>query len=78
MLGDKIDPYMQGQSDCIDMLINLYYRGMDDCLDTIVSMIGDAKNVKDLRDKVAEMQMLVKAKKLEALKGDLGVVGKLF
>ena len=54
----------------------VYYSGLDDCLDTILSMLGESKSLEEVKLKVEHMQILVKGKKFENLRRDLGVIGE--
>jgi hypothetical protein len=54
---------------------DVYYSGLDDCLDTILSMLSESKSLDEVKLKVEHMQILVKGKKFENLRRDLGVIG---
>lgn len=53
-----------------------YYDGFDDCLDVVLSILADSSSLGDVLQKVEHTQVLVKGKKLEDLRRDLGVIGK--
>ena len=53
-----------------------YYFGLDDCLDTILYMLCESKSLGEVKLKVEHMQVLVKGKKFERLRRDLGVIGE--
>lgn len=55
-----------------------YQQGWDDCLDAMLSILQRAKDVKDAAIKVEGLQVLVKAKKFEQIRSELGVIGDLF
>ena len=54
-----------------------YYRGLDDCLDVMQYVLGTSGNLVEMKQRVEHMQLLVKNKKFEYLRSDLGVIGKL-
>ena len=55
-----------------------YQQGWDDCLDAVLSILQRAKDVKEAAKKIQDIQVLVKAKKFEQIRNELGVVGDLF
>jgi hypothetical protein len=55
-----------------------YQQGWDDCLDVVLSILDSTKDVKEVRTKVEAVQVLVKAKKFEQIRVELGVLGELF
>ena len=55
-----------------------YQQGWDDCLDAILSMLQKAKDLSEAARKVESLQVLVKAKKFEQIRNELGVIGELF
>jgi hypothetical protein len=55
-----------------------YQQGWDDCLDAVLSILQRAKDVAEAMKKVEGLQVLVKAKKFEQIKSELGVIGDLF
>jgi len=55
-----------------------YQQGWDDCLDAILSILDRAKDVEEARKKVESVQVLVKAKKFEQIRSELGVLTDLF
>lgn len=55
-----------------------YQQGWDDCLDAVLSILQKAKDVKEAIKKIESVQILVKAKKFEQIRNELGVVGELF
>jgi hypothetical protein len=55
-----------------------YQQGWDDCLDAVLSILNDAESIDKARKKVEQLQVLVKAKKFEQIKAELGVIGDLF
>ena len=55
-----------------------YQQGWDDCLDAVASILSEVKNLDEAKDKVGAVQVLVKAKKFEQIKIELGVLGDLF
>lgn len=55
-----------------------YQQGWDDCLDAVLSILQKAKNVEEAARKIENLQVLVKAKKFEQIRNELGVVGELF
>jgi len=52
-----------------------YARGWDDCLEVIGEVLEKVKTIEDLKAKVAKLQELVKDKKFEKIKYDLGIFG---
>lgn len=58
------------------MLVDMMYaRGWDDCLDAVLEVLSKCKDVEAARRRVADLQVLVKAKKFEQLRQELGVIG---
>ena len=57
-------------------LSDAYYRGMDDCLDVMLYALGASENLVEMKQRVEQMQVLVKNKRFELLRADLGVIGK--
>jgi len=55
-----------------------YQQGWDDCLAAVLSILQRAKDVKEAAKKIQDIQVLVKAKKFEQIRNELGVVGDLF
>ena len=55
-----------------------YQQGWDDCLDAVLSILQRAKDVKEAAKKIESLQVLVKAKKFEQIRNELGVIGDLF
>ena len=55
-----------------------YQQGWDDCLDAVLSVLDKAKSLREARRRVKDVQVLVKAKKFEQIRVELGVVGDLF
>jgi len=55
-----------------------YQQGWDDCLDAVLSILAQAKSLKEAKKKVEGVQVLIKAKKFEQIRSELGVLGDLF
>lgn len=55
-----------------------YQQGWDDCLDAVLNILQRAKDLKEAAKKIESVQVLVKAKKFEQIRNELGVVGDLF
>lgn len=55
-----------------------YQQGWDDCLDAVAAILDKAKNVEEAKKRVESVQVLVKAKKFEQIRNELGVLGDLF
>jgi hypothetical protein len=55
-----------------------YQQGWDDCLDAVLSILDRAKDVKEAKKKIESVQVLVKAKKFEQIRSELGVLSDLF
>ncbi len=55
-----------------------YQQGWDDCLDAVVSILSEAESLDEARKRVVQVQVLVKAKKFEQIRAELGVIGDLF
>jgi hypothetical protein len=55
-----------------------YQQGWDDCLDAVLSILNEAKSVDEAKKKVEQVQVLVKAKKFEQIRVELGVLPDLF
>jgi hypothetical protein len=52
-----------------------YQQDWDDCLDTVLRVLQRAKDMKYATKKVEDLQVLVKTKKFEQIKSELGVIG---
>jgi len=61
-----------------DSMGGSYQQGWDDCLDAVLSILQKAKDLKEAAKKIESVQILVKAKKFEQIRNELGVVGELF
>jgi hypothetical protein len=61
-----------------DSMGGSYQQGWDDCLDAVLSILQKAKDVKEAAKKIESVQVLVKAKKFEQIRNELGVLGDLF
>jgi len=55
-----------------------YQQGWDDCLDAVLSILQKAKDVNEAMKKIESIQVLVKAKKFEQIRNELGVFDELF
>jgi hypothetical protein len=55
-----------------------YQQGWDDCLDAVLNILDKTKSIEEARKKIEGVQVLVKAKKFEQIRIELGVVGDLF
>ncbi len=55
-----------------------YQQGWDDCLDAVTSILTEVESLDEAKKKVGQVQVLVKAKKFEQIKNELGVLGDLF
>jgi len=55
-----------------------YQQGWDDCLDAVLTILDKAKNLREARRKIKDVQVLVKAKKFEQIRTELGVLSDLF
>lgn len=60
------------------MVSSDYARGWDDCLDAILEILNHCKDVEEAKRKVSDVHVLVKAKKFEQIRQELGVIGGLF
>ena len=56
----------------------MHVNGWDDCLDAVRYILGEAKDLEDAKQKIEGLQVLVKAKKFEAIKVEFGVIDGLF
>lgn len=50
----------------------LYARGWDDCLEAVVTILNNSKKIREAKKRVEELQVLVKSKKFERIKDELG------
>lgn len=50
----------------------LYARGWDDCLEAVITILDNSKRLKEAKRKVEQLQVLVKSKKFERIKEELG------
>ena len=60
------------------MLGGSYQQGWDDCLDAALNILNKAESIEDAKKKIENVQVLVKAKKFEQIRFELGVVDDLF
>lgn len=60
------------------MLGGSYQQGWDDCLDAVLSILDKVETTEEAKKKIEGVQVLVKAKKFEQIRFELGVVGDLF
>jgi hypothetical protein len=63
---------------CYNRMGGTYQQGWDDCLDAVTSILCEVESLEKARRKVGQIQVLVKAKKFEQIKTELGVIGDLF
>jgi len=54
-----------------------YTDGWDDCLDTVAAILSKAKTIEEVRNKIEYLRDLVKEKKFEKIKRELGIFGPL-
>jgi len=59
-------------------LVGSYQQGWDDCLDAVLNILDKAKSLREAKRKVRDVQVLVKAKKFEQIRVELGVLSDLF
>jgi hypothetical protein len=52
-----------------------YARGWGDCLEVIETILSNVKTVNEAKTKVKKLQELVKDKKFEKIKYELGIFG---
>jgi hypothetical protein len=76
MTSTALDDSGDNKFEGLTIIGEVYYTGLDDCLDTILSMLAESKSLDEIKLKVEHMQVLVKDKKFENLRRDLGVIGK--
>lgn len=55
-----------------------YQQGWDDCLDAVTSILSEVKSLDEAKKKVGQVQVLVKHRKFEQIRIELGVLGDLF
>ena len=55
-----------------------YARGWDDCLNIIISIIDKGKSLDDIKEKIEYIHVLVKEKRFEKIKEELGILRSLF
>ena len=55
-----------------------YQQGWDDCLDAVLSILDKVESVEEAKKRVEAVQVLVKARKFEQIRVELGVLGDLF
>lgn len=63
---------------CDVVMGGAYQQGWDDCLDAIVSILREVESLEVAKEKVEQVQVLVKAKKFEQIRAELGVIDNLF
>lgn len=52
----------------------LYARGWDDCLEAVNIILDRTKSMEEVRRKIKQLQGLVKEKKFEKIKYELGAI----
>jgi hypothetical protein len=52
-----------------------YQQGWDDCIDAVLTIVQKSKDLKDATDRIEGLQVLVKSKKFEQIRMELGVIG---
>jgi len=55
-----------------------YEDGWDDCLDAVLTILDQAKSFDEAKEKIKGVQVLVKAKRFEQIRSELGVLFDLF
>ena len=55
-----------------------YEDGWDDCLDAVLTILDQAKSSEEAKEKIKGVQVLVKAKRFEQIRSELGVLFDLF
>ena len=55
-----------------------YQQGWDDCLDAVLSILDKVESVEEAKKRIEGVQVLVKARKFEQIKYELGVLDDLF
>ena len=55
-----------------------YQQGWDDCLNAVLSILDEAQSIEEAKKRIKDVQVLVKAKKFEQIRVELGVLGDLF
>jgi len=55
-----------------------YVRGWDDCLDIVASIIYKGKTIKEIREKLEYLHVLIKEKKLENIKEEFRILEDFF
>lgn len=58
--------------------MNEYARGWDDCLDIVRSILQESEDLKKALEKIEGVHVLVKEKKFEQIKRELGVLENAF
>jgi len=55
-----------------------YARGWDDCLDVVVCILRETKDVDKALERIEYLRSLVKERKFERIKIELGVLSDVF
>lgn len=55
-----------------------YQQGWDDCLDAVLSILDKTKSLREAKRRIKDVRVLVKAKKFEQIRTELGVLSDLF
>jgi len=55
-----------------------YARGWEDCLDVLANIVHKTKSVDDIKEKIGYLQVLVKERKFEKIREQLGILGRFF
>jgi len=51
----------------------IYARGWDDCLEAVQKILEESESVAEIKRKIENLQVLVKNKKFERIRDELGV-----
>lgn len=51
----------------------VYARGWDDCLEAVQKILEESEGIAEVRKKIENLQRLVKDKKFERIRDELGV-----
>jgi hypothetical protein len=62
----------------ISLMSRTYEDGWDDCLDAVLTILDRAKSFEEAKEKIKGVQVLVKSKRFEKIRSQLGVLFDLF
>lgn len=67
-----LEEFVVGKRNLVD---SSYWEGWTDCLDVILIILSTGESVDKMKEKVCDVQLLVRTKKIGLVRVELGVIG---